>query len=79
LKRPEHLLEIGLDLGDVDAFLDNIASICEPVFPHFSYRPSIRDPDDEMFVEVALNSAADALVTFNLKDYMPGNPAERIL
>jgi putative PIN family toxin of toxin-antitoxin system len=75
LKRPEHLVEMGLDTGDVDVFLDNIAALCEPVFPDFSYRPSIRDPDDEIFVEVALNGAADAIVTFNVKDYLPSDPA----
>jgi putative PIN family toxin of toxin-antitoxin system len=76
LKRPEHLVETGLDTGDIDVFLDNIGALCEPVFPDFSYRPSIRDPDDEIFVEVALNGAADAIVTFNVKDYLPSDPGD---
>jgi predicted nucleic acid-binding protein len=32
---------------------------------------SIRDADDEMFVEAAINSGADAFGTFNRKDYQP--------
>ena len=39
--------------------------------PYFSYRPSIRDPDDEIFVSVSVNGRADALVTFNIADYAP--------
>jgi len=74
LKRPEHLAEIGLDAAEVDVFLDNWAAVVDPVTPHFSYRPSIRDPDDEMFVDAALNGGADALLTFNLSDYRPSDP-----
>jgi putative PIN family toxin of toxin-antitoxin system len=64
LRRPEHLADMGLDEDDIEAFLDNLVLMSEPVTPHFSYRPSIRDPDDEMFVEVALNGYADALKIF---------------
>lgn len=69
LKRPENLREMGLDAEDVEAFLDGFAAICEAVTPHFRYRPSIRDPDDEIFVDLVLNGAADAIVTFNVRDY----------
>jgi putative PIN family toxin of toxin-antitoxin system len=71
LKRVEHLMEIGILVEDVDAFLDIWASLVEPVTPRFSYRPSIKDPDDEIFIEAAINGGADVLVTFNIKDYAP--------
>ena len=29
----------------------------------------LRDPNDEMVLEVAVNGRADAIVTFNLRDY----------
>lgn len=29
----------------------------------------LRDPDGEMVLEVAVNGSADAIVTFNLRDY----------
>ncbi|GGF39903.1 PIN domain-containing protein [Aliidongia dinghuensis] len=76
LKRPEHLNQMGLDANDVEVFLDGFAAICEAVTPHFRYRPSIRDPDDEIFVDVVLNGAAEALVTFNVKDYRSSVTAE---
>jgi len=69
LKRPEHLLRMRLETDDIDRLLDNWAALVEPVVPHFSYRPSIRDPNDEMFVETAINGRAEALITFNVGDY----------
>src|SRR5437870_8681293 len=69
LKRPEHLLRMRLQSNDIDRFVDNWAALVEPVMPYFSYRPSIRDPDDEMFVETAINGRAEALITFNVDDY----------
>lgn len=43
--------------------------MAEPVETHFLWRPQLRDPNDEMVLEVAVNGRADALVTFNLRDY----------
>jgi predicted nucleic acid-binding protein len=55
LRREEHLAASRLDANDVDIFLDTFVAHAEHVAPHFSYRPSIRDPDDEIFVSVAIN------------------------
>jgi predicted nucleic acid-binding protein len=41
----------------------------EPVHLNYLWRPQLRDPNDEMVLETALNAAADALVTFNIKDF----------
>ena len=73
LKRVENLEGARLDADAVDMFLDALVAHAEHVAPHFSYRPSIRDPDDEMFVPVAVNGGADALVTLNVTDYAPGD------
>jgi predicted nucleic acid-binding protein len=42
---------------------------------HFVWRPQLRDPADEMVLEAAVNGGADALVTFNRRDY--GNVPEQ--
>jgi putative PIN family toxin of toxin-antitoxin system len=76
LKRAEHLEASRLDVGEVDLFLDAFVAHAESVVPHFSHRPSIRDPDDEIFVSVAVNGRAGALVTFNVADYAPLNDRE---
>lgn len=41
----------------------------------FLWRPLLRDPADEMVLEVAINGRADALVTFNRRDF--GNAPAR--
>ena len=43
--------------------------MAEPVKTHFLWRPQLRDPGDEMVLEAAVNGRADALVTFNLRDF----------
>jgi predicted nucleic acid-binding protein len=34
-------------------------------------RPMLPDPDDEMVLETAINGLADAIVTFNERDFRP--------
>ena len=41
----------------------------EPVDVHFQWRPQVRDPSDEMVLEAAINGRADALVTYNVRDF----------
>ena len=41
----------------------------EPVKTHFLWRPMLSDPNDEMVLEAAVNGGADAIVTFNVRDY----------
>ena len=64
LKRPEQLAASGLSPADVDAALDAVAALIEPVEAHLSWRSQLDDPDDEMVLEAA-NGRADALVTYN--------------
>lgn len=55
----------GLSPADVDAALDALAALIEPVEAHLSWRPQLGDPDDEMVLEAAINGRSDALVTYN--------------
>ncbi|MBL8296031.1 MAG: PIN domain-containing protein, partial [Bryobacterales bacterium] len=41
----------------------------QPVQSFFLWRPQLRDPGDEMVLEAAVNGRADAIVTFNRRDY----------
>jgi len=36
---------------------------------HLRWRPQLRDPDDGLVLEAAVNGRADALVTDNVKDF----------
>ncbi len=69
LKRPEQRLAHGLAPPDIDVFLAELAALVEPVEVHFLWRPQVRDPNDEMVLEAAINGWADALVTYNVADF----------
>jgi putative PIN family toxin of toxin-antitoxin system len=70
LKRPEHLLATGLTAAQIDMFLGALALLIEPVDLNFRWRPQLADPDDEMFLEAAVNGRADALITFNSRHFV---------
>lgn len=65
LRRPEQSAASSLALTEVDAALDALAGLIEPVETHLSWRPQLDDPDDEMILEAAINGRSDALVTYN--------------
>lgn len=71
----EHRLAAGLSEEEVAKFLDAVVALAEPVETHFLWRPQLRDPADEMVLEAAINGRADAIVTFNRRDFAPA--AER--
>jgi hypothetical protein len=41
--------------------------VAEPVTLRFLWRPRLKDPNDEMVLETAVNGQASHLVTFNLR------------
>lgn len=69
LTRKEHLKAAGLKTAEVKELLDALAAVAEPVVPSFRWRPMLRDPNDDMVFEAALNGQADLLVTFNKRDF----------
>lgn len=70
LKRPEIRMRHGISLENLDIVLDTLAAHVKPVHLSYLWRPQLRDPNDEMVLETALNAAADVLVTFNTKDFV---------
>jgi putative PIN family toxin of toxin-antitoxin system len=65
----EHRLAAGLSEREVEIFLDGVVAMSEPLKTHFLWRPQLRNPGDEMVLEAAVNGRADALVTFNVRDF----------
>jgi predicted nucleic acid-binding protein len=49
--------------------LDELAERVVRVHGWFQWRPQVRDPADEMVLEAAVNGGADALVSFNRRDF----------
>lgn len=69
IKRPQIRLRHGISLENLDIVLDSLAAQVQPVHLNYLWRPQLPDPNDEMVLETALNGNADALVTFNTKDF----------
>lgn len=72
MTRPKHLAASSLSAEDVGALLDAIAGSAKQVRMAFQWRPTLRDPDDDMVLETAINGSAEAIVTFNTKDFVDG-------
>jgi putative PIN family toxin of toxin-antitoxin system len=68
LKRPEMIELHGFSSMQVDDILHGLAACVEPVTSHFLWRPQLRDPNDEMVLEAAVNGSAQYLVTVNTRD-----------
>jgi predicted nucleic acid-binding protein len=68
-KRTEHLVAAGLSSADVEIFITAVVAMVEPVESHFMWRPQLRDPDDELVLEAAVNRRAAMIVTFNQSDF----------
>jgi len=68
---PEHVEASELSADEALAFVDVVVALCEPVESHFIWRPQLRDPADEFVLEAAANGRADAIVTFNGRDFSP--------
>jgi predicted nucleic acid-binding protein len=69
LTRPEHLAACGLTAGEVGRVLDDLASVARQVRLAFRWRPKLSDANDDMVLETAVNGNADAIVTFNRRDF----------
>ena len=69
--RLEHRIAAGLSEADLEVFLNALAFLVEPIETHFLWRPRLRDAADEMVLEAAANGRADAIVTFNIRDFQP--------
>ena len=68
-QRVEHRSAAGLSKVEVDQFLEGVVDLVEPVEAWFLWRPQLRDPGDELVLEVAANGQAQAIVTFNRRDF----------
>lgn len=67
--RPEHRRAAELTRDEVQVFIGAVLALVEPVEIYFLWRPQLRDPADEMVLEAAINGQAEAIVTFNRRDY----------
>lgn len=71
LLRTAQLAAFWTDANEVARFIGTLADRMRPVQIYFSWRPQLRDADDELVLECAANARARAIVTFNLADFLP--------
>ena len=69
LNREEHRRVHRLPIPEINAMIDALVSVAEPVRISFLWRPFLSDPSDDMVLETAINGTADLLVTFNQADF----------
>lgn len=68
LKRPE--MDVHLDHATIDDILDFLCQTGRLRIIRFLWRPTLRDPDDDFLLELAVECSCDYIVTFNTKDFM---------
>lgn len=59
----------GIEKADTEALVDYLCSIGDLREIYFLWRPFLRDPADEMVLEVGVEANAEAIVTHNLRDF----------
>ena len=61
--------QLGLTYADIDAVLDYMCNVGEHREIHFLWRPVLRDPGDDMVLELAVEAEADGIVSHNVRDF----------
>jgi predicted nucleic acid-binding protein len=67
LLRPVNLLH--RTPGQAEAFLDFLLSVSHLQEIFFLWRPALPDPDDDLFLELAVAARCAYIVTHNLRDF----------
>jgi putative PIN family toxin of toxin-antitoxin system len=65
LKRESQVL--GLTFEEIDTIVNTLCGIGHRRAIPYSWRPLSTDPDDDFLVELALNTRADYVITFNAR------------
>ncbi len=55
--------------ADIENFLDYLCSQARHHDIYFLWRPVLKDPGDDMILELAVTSNSDCIVTFNKQDF----------
>ena len=62
---------LHLDLAQIDRLLDALCALAERHSTSDTWIPVLQDPDDEAFVQLAVEAKAETLVSHNLRHLEP--------
>jgi putative PIN family toxin of toxin-antitoxin system len=60
---------LGLTHSDIDNILDYICLVAEHRKVYYLWRPTLKDPNDDMVLELAVSGKVEAIVTYNRGDF----------
>ncbi|MGJ3244648.1 MAG: putative toxin-antitoxin system toxin component, PIN family [Elainellaceae cyanobacterium] len=63
------LPNLTVDASDVQGFIDFHCEIATHHQIFFLWRPYLRDPKDDMVLELAVKAGCDSVVTYNIRDF----------
>jgi predicted nucleic acid-binding protein len=69
LKREQS--KLCLTLKEIDGLINDICSFANHRTIFYQWRPIARDPDDDFVIDLAVESQADFIITYNLRDLQP--------
>lgn len=71
---------LGLSRTDIGDVLDYLCSVARRQSIFFLWRPQLRDPSDDMVLELAVAAGCRFIVTFNTRDFGPARSfSQRVL
>lgn len=62
-------LQIPVPHNTIDALLDYHSTVANHHSIYFLWRPFLRDPKDDMVLELAVKAGCDYIVTYNHRDF----------
>jgi putative PIN family toxin of toxin-antitoxin system len=64
-----HILETPLSKEDIGDILDYICRVSNRKKVFYLWRPALKDPKDDMILELAVTAGCDFIVTYNKQDF----------
>ncbi len=61
--------EFALTARDIDNIIDYVCAVAQHRRVFYLWRPFLRDPKDDMVLELAVSANCDTIVTFNIADF----------
>jgi putative PIN family toxin of toxin-antitoxin system len=61
--------EIALSEKEIDDILDFVISRSNPWHIFYLWRPQLKDPSDDMVLELAVTAGCDYIITYNINDF----------